>query len=305
MRLLYNMEYNFKNKYLKYKKKYLLLSQSIKLGGTLSDQMVEYKKIIETKLIKYNINLEIFEEESKDINILIIESKEEHKEKMPVLVVLAGYSHNSFRGTADILINNIYELMKKFNKIYIIEYDSYKADQTSACSLRDNKIKKETDDINLIYKPEKDLNDKIAIRIDKIIRKELKLSHVHLLGKCAGAGVLIHTLVKDTKDFIYDALYLAVPGNPFNIMELKQISKEQLKKLKFIFSWTKQDVFAFDWGNTSIKEKDVYTKAMKELELIKQIHIDYTILEEDLKKEEDKKLYHEINQKLINAILLK
>ena len=66
--------------------------------------MVEYKKIIETKLINYNINLEIFEEESKDINILIIESKEEHKEKMPVLVVLAGYSHNSFRGTADILI---------------------------------------------------------------------------------------------------------------------------------------------------------------------------------------------------------
>lgn len=115
---------------------------------------------------------------------------------------------------------------------------------------------------------------------------------------------MIHTLVKDTTNHIYDALYLAVPGNPFNIIELENISKERLKDLKFIFSWTKQDVFPFDWGKTSIEEKDVYNDAMKELAATKKVNINYTILEEDLKKDNDKKLYHEINQKLINAILL-
>jgi hypothetical protein len=283
------------------------LLNSIKLkqsGGGISKQMIEYKENIESKLTEYDIKLINFEEEKKDINIMIISCKEEHKEKKPVLVVMAGYSHNSFRGTADILIKNIDALIKKFNKIYIIEYDSYKADQTIACRLRDDTIKQDTNDNNLIYEPERKLNNKIAIRIDNIIRSELKLSNVHLLGKCAGAGVLIHTLVKDTTNHIYDALYLAVPGNPFNIIELENISKERLKDLKFIFSWTKQDVFPFDWGKTSIEEKDVYNDAMKELAATKKVNINYTILEEDLKKDNDKKLYHEINQKLINAILL-
>jgi len=57
-------------------------------------------------------------------------------------------------------------------------------------------------------------------------------------------------------------------------------------------------------GKTSIEEKDVYNDAMKELAATKKVNINYTILEEDLKKDNDKKLYHEINQKLINAILL-
>ena len=59
---------------------------------------------------------------------MIISCKEEHKEKKPVLVVMAGYSHNSFRGTADILIKNIDELIKKFNNYssddYIIQNNS-------------------------------------------------------------------------------------------------------------------------------------------------------------------------------------
>jgi hypothetical protein len=77
---------------------------------------------------------------------MIISCKEERKEKKPVLVVMAGYSHNSFKGTADILIKNIDVLIKKFNKIYIIEYESYKEDQTKACHSRDD-IKKQNANI--------------------------------------------------------------------------------------------------------------------------------------------------------------
>jgi hypothetical protein len=65
----------YHSKYLKYKKKYLTLLNSVKLeqsGGGISDQMIEYKKIIEIKLTKYDINLVNFEEEKKDINIMII-----------------------------------------------------------------------------------------------------------------------------------------------------------------------------------------------------------------------------------------
>jgi len=65
--------------------------------------MIEYKEIKKSELTKYDIDLVNYEEEKKDINIMIISCKEEHKEKKPVLVVMAGYSHKSFRGTAYIL----------------------------------------------------------------------------------------------------------------------------------------------------------------------------------------------------------
>ena len=300
------MNSEFTKKYLKYKTKYLELSKYLKkqTGGTISEQMNIYIESVKDKLKDYNIELKNFDDEKKDINIMIISCKKDRQDAKPVLFTMAGYSHNSFRGTADILINSIDELMKKFDKICIAEYDSYKVDQTSACDLRDNKLKKESDNKNIIYAPERKLNDDISIRIDNIIRNKLKLTKVHLLGKCAGAGVLIHTLVKDTTNSIYEALYLAVPGNPFNIIELSEISKEILKKLKFIFSWTKQDIFPFDWGKKSIEEKDVYSQAMEKLEDLKKIRINYTILEQDLKKEDDKKLYHEINQTLIDKILV-
>ena len=308
MRLLYIMYDLYHSKYLKYKKKYLTLLNSIKLkqsGGGISNQMIEYKEIKKSELTKYDIDLVNYEEEKKDINIMIISCKEEHKEKKPVLVVMAGYSHKSFRGTADILIKNIDVLIKKFNKIYIIEYDSYKEDQTNACSERDKYIisdeYKKHLDYEKVYEPEKKLNDIIAGRIHNIISKELGLENVHLLGKCAGAGVLIHTLVKDKKN-IYNALYLAVPGNPFNIMELRNISEERLKNIKFVFSWTKQDIYSFHWGKTSVEEKEIYDENMKKLGK----DINYKSIIQDLGKDvkDDDKKYHEINQDLINEIIL-
>jgi len=296
-------------KYLKYKKKYLDLSKYIKrnksnnmMGGSISEQMTKYFEITKDKLQEYNVELKNFEEEKKDINILIISDKKEDK---PVLVVMAGFSNNSFQGTANILINSIDKLIKKFSKIYIIEYDSYKQNQTDACTLRDKIKEDKTQVFTDVYEPERKLNDEIALRIDDILRNKLKLTNVHLLGKCAGAGVLIHTLVKDidNSNKIYDALYLGVPGNPFNIQELDKISKDRLKKIKFIFSWTQQDVFVFDWGKTSFEEKAVYHDEMINLEESKGIKIDFTILEQDLKTANDKKLYHEINQKLIDTIV--
>ena len=43
--------------------------------------MIEYKEIKKSELTKYDIDLVNYEEEKKDINIMIISCKEEHKEK--------------------------------------------------------------------------------------------------------------------------------------------------------------------------------------------------------------------------------
>ena len=223
----------------------------------------------------------------------------------PDLVVAAGFSNNSFIGSASMIfnnINNINNINNKFNKIIIINYFKYQYMQTKACKTRDKKKIKYPDDKIKIYQPEKKLNDIMAKKFDNMIRNKLNLNNVHLLGKCAGGGIMIHLLCND-KTGIYKALYLAVPGNYFGVEKLLELDGDRLKQIRFVFSWTKQNIFKFHWGIESKDEKVHYDNKMELIEKEKNIILNYKSILENLPNTiPDEKLYHEINQKLIDEI---
>ena len=148
------------------------------------------------------------------------------------------------------------------------------------------------------YKSETDLNQNIAIEINKIIKNTLKLTNVHLLGKCAGGGISIHLLEKDP---IYTALYLAVPGNPRGVKYLKNIEKSRLKDITFIFCWCKQDHYKFDWNKLSKDEITRYDKQMNKIK--KKIKLKYNSYIEDKFVEPSLTEYHEIPDLLIEKII--
>ena len=225
------------------------------------------------------------------------------KNDKPDLVVAAGFSNKSFIGSASMIFKNINKLKNKFNKIIIIDYDNYKKEQMLACQHRDEEEKKDPNNKIKIYQPENDLNDNMAKKFDNMIQKELKLDNVHLLGKCAGGGIMIHLLCND-KTGIYNALYLAVPGNPFGVEKLLELDGDRLKQIRFVFSWTKQDILKFHWGIKSKDEKKRYDNTMKLIEKEKKIKLNYKSILENLPNTiPDEKLYHEINQKLIDNIV--
>lgn len=117
---------------------------------------------------------------------------------------------------------------------------------------------------------------------------------MHLLGKCAGAGVAIHAF---TKSDIYSALYLAVPASPVNIQHL--LGKGILDK-KFIFAWDKRDEFPFSWGRKSFEEAQVYEANIRLLEAAGNEVITRTFNEDtDVSHE---KIYHEIPDELFDIL---
>jgi len=273
-------------KYIKYKTKYIKYKQS-QLGGCGSSVATEisiFKDEIAKKLGKYDIKL--LESDGK-LNIISIKSDKQNK---PNLVMLAGFSHKSFMNSSNIIIKHIDELLEKFN-IYLIQYASYASEQSKACKIRDEK---KLDDKTL-YDSEIKLNDKISIDINSIIKNNLKLDNVHLLGKCAGGGIMIHLLEKDS---IYKALYLAVPASPTDISYLKNIDKKRLNKIKFIFGWSVQDHYQFHWNRISCDEKVIYDKRMKEMGIE-----NYIPLMEDKKVNPHTKDFHEIPDLLIETIV--
>ena len=259
---------------------------------------------ISEEIIKeVKINFDIFVKTTeKQIEVMIITSKDMPMPRpMPSLVVAAGFSNKSFVGSASMILKNINKLKKKFEKIIIIDYDSYKNEQTLACKCRDEEMERDPKNKKKIYQPENELNDKMAKIFDNMIQNDLKLDNVHLLGKCAGGGIMIHLLCNAS---IYKALYLAVPGNPFGVEKLLELDSERLSKIKFIFSWTKQDTFLFHWCIESKDEKLRYDDTMRLIEGEKKIKLDYkSILQNLPNTNPDNKLYHEINQKLIDEIV--
>jgi len=165
-----------------------------------------------------------------------------NKDDKPVLFGLAGMSHKSFIGTSKIIINKLESLKTKFSKVYLLEYASLTNDQNEACKNRDVVIQKFKSDYKKIYEsdfpknyynketlskitfrrmynPEHKMNLKIAHYINSIITK-LKLTNVHLLGKCNGAWVVSQMLLMSN---IYKGLYLAVPGIAIGVESLYNI----------------------------------------------------------------------------------
>ena len=236
-----------------------------------------------------------------DFNVLRIDLDSTNKTN---LIVAAGFSSDSFKGTSSIIIQteHIAFLKQKYRSIYIIDYSIYKSDQKKACEIRDEKIARGIIDKGDIYKSESDLNKKIAKTFHKLITEKLNItSNIELLGKCAGAGVMLELTAYNTK--LYNTLYFAVPGIPFSIEKLFSYSKQRLSKMKFVFGWVKQDEYLYHWGIKSCDEKKMrYEPLMAELEGMKKISIDYNYIMDDNSLNGDSKKYHEISTSLIKQI---
>jgi hypothetical protein len=309
------------SKYIKYKNKYINLQNKINLqqsgGSALSDSSSggsalaassgyiksestdakTFLKLKESDEIKSTITTYTFG--GKNIHLINIElNKDESK---PVLFMVGGLSNRSFGNSSKILLDKLDVLTNKFKNIYMIEYASFYDDQVTACGLRDSLDKTEND----IYKPELDMNSEIADNVHRII-EDLRLNDVHLLGKCNGAWITILLLLKSS---IYTALYLAVPGIPLSIKILETIDEKRLQAIKFIFGWTKQDGFEFNWQNTdtraktkSFQEKKRYDEDMEKIAAEKRIELRYESFMYDNGGPEEAKESHEIHPDMIDYI---
>lgn len=203
---------------------------------------------------------------------------------LPILVGLPGFSVKSFCGSTNRIIENLSKIENKFKEIYILCFTTkVKEIQKKVCEDRD-KLKDTDKDI---YKSEVKLNDNLGTIVDKLLRS-IKLTNVHLLGKCAGGGVAIHTF---TKSDIYDALYLGVPGSPMDVQHL--LTKQYIDK-KFVFVWNKRDVYVFPYG---ISNQEI----IKYSETMKQIKNNIIIIEE-VYEDESTEPFHEIPHKLFDLI---
>jgi len=233
-----------------------------------------------------------FNSQNKDFineygNFYIINKTLSGYNELPSMVALAGFSVKSFCGTTNRIIENLDKIQSKFKDVWVLCFtEQVRNMQKQAC--------KERDDLNAaknkeIYKPEIDLNEKLGSIVDKLLRS-IKLSNVHLLGKCAGGGVAIHTV---TKSDIYNALYLGVPASPKDVQHL--LTKEWNNK-KFIFAWDKRDAYQFLWG-LSNQEIEKYKKTMEHL---KENNI--VIINEYGEGETDPKEFHEVPHDLFDLL---
>jgi hypothetical protein len=176
----------------------------------------------------------------------------------PTLVVMAGISTRSFCSTSQVITRNLDLLLTKFSRIYMINLNTFKDMQKESCKARD---RIDSPDIPTKFAPEIEFNKLCGKIIDHICHT-LELSNVHLLGKCAGGGIAIQTVIQSD---IYKALYLAVPASPTNIQPILDSDKPWLKKLIYHFSWTKDDPDGVSWGGLSKDQKVVYDKASQKL----------------------------------------
>lgn len=238
-------------------------------------------------------------------------------ESKPNLVAMAGFSEKSFCASTRVIVENLHKIQDIFNCVYIICFDEkvFKDYQSNACRIRDDRIYREaiirnnkgalTKEISLlreltpeevikekevyneIYQSEIELNELLGIVVDKLIRCA-KITNVHLLGKCAGGGVAIHTF---TKSNIYKALYLAVPASPTNV---EHLITTKLEGRKIIIAWDKRDAYPFNWG-LSNQEMASYKRTLTEL------NADYSVYEFNAGNP-DPKIYHEIPDQLFDKI---
>jgi hypothetical protein len=293
----------YKSKYLKYKNKYIKLkNKQNQLGGAPNIINIINNINDRSKLIEFlgpipheiNINKTTYNVNGNIIHVVKITLNQDDK---PVLFALAGISHKSFIGTSTVILNKLDLLSQKFKEVYLVEYESFKTKQDEACGRRD--MYKKTKDIDNIYKPELDMNNEIADNLNEIIL-QLGLTNVHLLGKCNGAWIVTLLLIKNA---IYKGLYLAVPGIPFNVDILNELTIDRLKEINFVFGWVKQDGYKFNWGRKSFEEKEVYDKTMEAIKNIKGIEIKYKSIMYDNMQIEDEKKYHEIFPEMIDDII--
>ena len=214
----------------------------------------------------------------------------------PVLVVMAGFSVNSFCGSCNIIMNNLDILENKYKAIYVICYDEkmFKAIQNGAfvnIDQRDEGVRSSTDVETRAeaYKEEVEMYTELGSIVDKVIRC-MGLKNVHLLGKSAGGGVAMNVVYNSD---IYTRLYLAVPAHPTFCESIKKIG-DRLNGMKVIIGWNAND--EENLGKIKSNQNIKYYKPI--LEEIQEEHegfsFDLHVFEPGNK--------HEINIKLLKLI---
>lgn len=278
---------NYKDKYLKYKSKYNSTRNTINMS--IDNEINSFiDPIIFPRIEKINYgNLNI-------LNIIL-----DVDTTKPVLIVVAGISHNSFLGTSKIIFSKLFELQLKFKNIYIIDCDSYKSNQIKACNKRDNVYNKQN--LDALYQPEETMNNEIAEYINSFVNS-LQLINCHLLGKCNGGWIVTLLLLKNLD--VYKALYLAVPAIPFGIYNyISQINISYLQNIKFIFAWTLQDHFSFHWNMLSYQEKERYDDEINQFKYDNNTKLNYISLMYYNSLRPDNKKYHEIHTNMLTEIV--
>ena len=213
----------------------------------------------------------------------IIKKPLSEEETLPSLVAIAGFSVKSFSGTTNRIIQNLDKIKSKFKDVWVLCFtEQVKGMQSKACKERE---------ATGSYNSEIELNEEIGVVVNKLL-KATKLTNIHLLGKCAGGGVAIHTFTKD--DNKYNALYLGVPASPVDVQHL--LTKTWTGK-KFIFAWDKRDAYAFSWGPSN-QELSKYQKTMDKLKGSNNT----IILNEFGVGEEHEKYFHEVPRELFDLL---
>jgi len=302
---------DYYKKYLKYKNKYLSLKHinTYQSGGGWVDATDFGKACNDSKSDKPKFPRDVdfsadwkineYEVSTKDIltfknlkkgtiedelNFEVIRKTFEEGGDKPVLFIMAGISTNSFCGTAEVLVRNQETLKGKFKEVYIVNMNAFKNYQDDACQTyrakRTKELNKESilrtelteNELLDIYDGEIRLAKEISQFIHIIISDKLKLTNVHVLGKCAGGEIALNLVCLSE---IYKALYLAVPGSVTHITPLYDIPPKRLESMHFIFGWNQNDDYAFNWNGRSSTEKEIYDEEIGKLEAKKKIGIDY------------------------------
>lgn len=181
-----------------------------------------------------------------------------------VFVGMAGYSLKSGCNSVKIIDENISSFQGKYSSIYWLFHGDKMKGRTKAVYDADDKIKAENPnctDNRVLYQNEIGMNKELAIIYDKIIRRIVGDREIHLIGKCAGGGVVIQILLLN---YIYKALFLGVPSSPLDVQDLLT-DRERFKSIKFRFAWQGEDPTPFKWVDFCRNHKSAYDATMVEL----------------------------------------
>jgi hypothetical protein len=158
--------------------------------------------------------------------ISIVKVKLNNPENKP-LVVVPGYSVDSFESGFKILMQGFDDIKEKYSEMYAFCWGSI------VKKLTQNYSASEPDEEKAFVLNE-ELRIKLAHVLDKIIRSpDIKLTNISILAKSAGAGVAIHMAAINTE---IKFLYIACPGTSGRGKTLKD-----RKDLPIKLMWNKND----------------------------------------------------------------
>jgi hypothetical protein len=158
--------------------------------------------------------------------ISIVKVKLNNSKNKP-LVVVPGYSNDSFESGFKVLMHEFDDIKEKYSEMYAFCWGS------TVKKLTQNYSANEPDEEKAFVLNE-ELRIKLAHVLDKILRSpDMKLTNISLLAKSAGAGVSIHLSAINTE---IKFLYIACPGTSGRGKTLKD-----RKDLPIKLMWNKDD----------------------------------------------------------------